>query len=308
VSGAGRGVTRVPIGLLLVLALAALIIPNAAVHSAVFSLTRVETAKHVDFEDGVVWILALGSDARPGEGLREARTDAIQLVGINFDTGSAVGIGIPRDSWVEIPGDGPDRINTALARTREDGVNGVARVVRDLVGILPDYVFITGFTGLRSMVDSIDGVVVRSPTPFHDAEFDLTVRRGSNRFDGSEALDFTRSRKELPGQDFDRSANQQRLMLGILRQLQAHEDEDGFMERGTLAALAGLETALPPTELYRLAQAVTQVETRRVTVCVIGGTPGEVEGRSVVFADERQARSLGADARGDARLQRGCSG
>ena len=303
--GAGRGVTRVPIGLLLVLALAALIIPNAAVHSAVFSLSRVETAKHVDFEDGVVWILALGSDARPGEGLREARTDAIQLIGINFDTGSAVGIGIPRDSWVEIPGEDPDRINTALAQTGEDGV---ARVVRDLVGILPDYVFVTGFTGLRSMVDSIDGVVVRSPTPFHDPEFDLTVRRGPNRFDGSQALDYTRSRKQLAGQDFDRSANQQRLMLGILRQLQAHEDEDGFMERGTLAALAGLETALPPTELYRLAQAVTQVETRRVTVCVIGGTPGEVGPQSVVFADERQARRLGGDARGDARLQRGCSG
>ncbi|HET6693308.1 MAG TPA: LCP family protein [Pedococcus sp.] len=297
--------TRVPIGLLLVLALAALIIPSAAVHSAVFSLSRVETAKHVDFEDGVVWILALGSDARPGEGLREARTDAIQLVGINFDTGSAVGIGIPRDSWVEIPGEGPDRINTALAQTDE---NGVARVVRDLVGILPDYVFVTGFSGLRSMVDSIDGVVVRSPIPFGDPEFGLTVRRGPNRFDGSQALDFTRSRKELRGQDFDRSANQQRLMLGILRQLQAHEDEDGFMERGTLAALAGLETDLPPTELYRLAQAVTQVETRRVTVCVIGGTPGEVEGQSVVFADERQARRLGADAKRDARLQRGCSG
>ena len=36
------------------------------------------------------------------------------------------------------------------------------------------------------------------------------------------------------------------------------------MERGTLAALAGLDTDLAPTELYRLAQAVTLIDPDRV--------------------------------------------
>jgi LCP family protein required for cell wall assembly len=295
---------RGPVALLLVLVLAVLLTPSSTVHPAVFSLTSLETAKHIDFEDGVVWILALGSDARPGEKLRDARTDAMQLVGINFDTGSAVGIGIPRDSWVPIPGRGTDKINTALAAVGEDGV---ARVVRGLVGIQPDYVFVTGFTGFRSMVDSIGGVEVRVPGGFSEPRFGLTVRTGLNHFDGDRALDFARARKELNRQDFDRSANQQRLMLGVLGRLRAREDEAGFLERGTLAALAGLETDLPPTELYRLAQAVTQVDPRRVTVCVLEGTTPTVDGKSVVLVDQQRARRLGEAARDDARLERGCS-
>lgn len=291
--------------LVLVLALAVLLTPDAGVRPTVFSLTRVETAKYVDFDDGVVWILALGSDARPGEGLTEARTDAMQLVGINFETGSAVGIGIPRDAWVRIPGSGMAKINSALAQVGEDGL---ARLVGGMVGITPDYVFVTGFSGLRGMVDAIDGVGVRSPGRFTDPEFDLTVREGLNRFDGTRALNFTRSRKQFGRGDFERSANQQRLMLGILRELRAHEDDEGFMEGGTLAALAGLETDLSPTELYRLAQAVTQVDPGRVDVCVLDGTTPTVDGQSVVLVDRKQAQRLGDDARRDARLERGCPG
>lgn len=80
------------------------------------------------------------------------------------------------------------------------------------------------------------------------------------------------------------------------------------MERGTMSALAGLETDLSPTELFRLAQAVTQVEPRRVDLCVIGGTPDTTAaGASVVDVDERQALLVGKDAADDAQLQLGCS-
>ena len=44
------------------------------------------------------------------------------------------------------------------------------------------------------------------------------------------------------------------------------------MERTTLAALGGLESDLAPTDLYRLAQAVTRSSRERVTGCIIGGT------------------------------------
>ncbi len=41
------------------------------------------------------------------------------------------------------------------------------------------------------------------------------------------------------------------------------------MEDGTLAALGGLDTDLAPTDLYRLAQAVTMVDPNRVTGCLV---------------------------------------
>ena len=296
-------------GLALVLAFAALVLPDAAVHPVTYSLTRVETARHVDFDDGVVWILVLGSDARPGEQLTEARTDAIQLVGIDLQAGRAAGIGIPRDSWVEVPGEGLNRINEAMRLGEpEQGTDLAAKVVAQLVGITPDYVFLAGFDGFKAMVGAIGGVGVRADKGFHDPEFDLTVKKGRNHFDGTDALDFARSRKKLEAGDFARSANQQRVMLGILGELRAHEDEDGFMERGTLAALGGLQTSLAPTELYRLAQAVTQVDPDRVTTCVIGGAPMTTSaGAQVIEVDKAQARRLGDAARETARLPRDCA-
>ncbi|HWM73980.1 MAG TPA: LCP family protein [Nocardioides sp.] len=288
--------------LILLLAVVVLLLPDSAARPATFSLTKVESAKHVDFEDGVVWFLALGSDARPGQAVTDGRADAIQLVGVDLGTGNAVGIGVPRDSWVDLP-EGFDRINAALP---QGGPDLVAAAVADLVGITPDYVFVSGFDGFRDMVGAIGGVEVQASRAFADPEFDLTVEKGPNRFDATEALDYARSRKELPGSDFERSANQQQLMLGILRELRAHENDEGFMEGGALAALGGLDTNLPPTELYRLALAVTQVEPGRVTIRVIGGTPLNVGGAEVIEADVTQARRLAADAREDARLQGGC--
>jgi LCP family protein required for cell wall assembly len=298
--GLRRGLAR-----LLVLVGVVLLVPNSAVHPVELHLIRLETAKEVDFEDGVVWILVLGSDARPGEDLDDGRADAIQLIGLDPGAGNAVGIGIPRDSWVMLPELGRlDRINAGLA---DGGPQVVAAAVADLVGIEPHYVVVGGFTGFRDLVATVGGVEVRSPVPFRDEDLDLTVRRGLNRFGADAALSFARSRK-LPGDDFGRSANQQRLLLGILGQLRAHEDDEGFMERGTMSALAGLETNLSPTELFRLAQAVTQVDPRRVDLCVISGTPDTTAaGASVVDVDERQALLVGKDAEDDAQLQLGCS-
>ena len=67
------------------------------------------------------------------------------------------------------------------------------------------------------------------------------------------------------------------------------------MERGTLAALAGLDTDLAPTELYRLAQAITQVRPDRVDdLRPRPATPGDLgTGPDVVFLDEAQAQRIG---------------
>ena len=50
----------------------------------------------------------------PGESITRSRADAIQLTGINLSTGDATMIGVPRDSWVDIPGHGSEKINAAL--------------------------------------------------------------------------------------------------------------------------------------------------------------------------------------------------
>ncbi len=279
--------------LALLLAVAGLLIPDAGVHRTTISLTKVESAKSVDFADGVVWILVLGSDARAGEDVIDGRSDAIQLVGLDLQSGRAVGIGIPRDAYLDIPGYGRERINVAMPL---EGPGLTAQVVEDLVGIRPDYVFVAGFDAFEDMVDTIGGVTV-----------DDDGNKPPQEFDGAEALQYARTRLGLVGGDFERAAHQQDLMLGILNRLREREDEEGFMEQGTLSALEGLRTDLAPTELYQLAQAVTQIRPDRVTTCVLmGGSHITPEGEDVIDLDPAHAIEVGSDASDNTRIDGSC--
>lgn len=281
----------------------ALVVPAGAVHPTTISLTTIGTAKAVDAGDGVVWVLALGSEAAAGEDVMVGLTDAIQLVGVNLDTGRAVAIGLPRDLYVELD-DGRARLNTAL---RDDGPEGIAREVDDLLGIEPDVVLVTGFEGFLTMMGAVGDVRVDSPQAFTTEDGDVRVERGRNTFDADQSLSYARTRETLPGgSDFERVANHQRLLLGTLERLRSAEDEEGFMEGVALSALGGLETDMSPAEVYRLVQALTLVDPGRTTGCIITGTFGTEDGASVVYPDLAQARAVGDDARDDARLQGGC--
>jgi len=48
------------------------------------------------------------------------------------------------------------------------------------------------------------------------------------------------------------------------------------------------------------------IDPARFRGCVLNGSIGDVNGASIVFPDRAQAARLGADARNDARLDRGC--
>ena len=293
---------RVAQSLLVVLALVA--VPDSAVHPASYSLVALADAKAVDFDDGIVWFLLLGSDARDGEDVTSGRADAIELVGLDFDTGRA-------DRRGRAPGHlgrhprprvRPDQRRPARRRAGA----GRRHAVESLVGIPPDYVFTAGFDGFVSMVDSIGPVPVVSRFAFQPPDGPVSVRRGLNRMDGQEALAFARARVPLPRSDFDRIANHHSLMKGILRALRGGEDTAGFIEHGSAAALRGLETDLSPVALYRLAQAVTTFRVTQVTTCAIFGVPRNEGGADVLYVDPDLARRVGRDVRDDARIDEGC--
>lgn len=289
--------------LTLVLAMAALVIPPATVRDAPMSLVKVHGARAVDHNRNVVWILFLGSDARPGQSMTRSRADAIQLTGINVKTGAATMIGVPRDSYVPIPGRGRDKINAAMYF---GGPQLMGRAVGDLVGVQPDYVFTSDFWGFRQLVNTVGGVTVDSDFAFSDPVRPQGYKRGMNKLNGFQALIFARIRKSFPRGDFDRSANQQDMMRAILRQVRSREDRPGFMERGVWAVARHMNTNLRPSELYRLAQAGAGIEPRKMRGCVITGGIGYAGAASVVFPDVGQARRIGNDVRRDATLDHGC--
>ena len=290
-----------PAVLTLVLATAAFIVPNSAVQPTDAALVKIHTAEGVDAGPDMIWILAVGSDARPGQLMTRSRGDALQLVGLNTKTGAAAAIGIPRDSVVSIPGHGRNRVNAALYF---GGPQLLGRTVGNLVGVQPDYVFVTRFPFFEDMVKDIGGITVSNPRAFSDPYLKPKgFKKGRIHLTGYEAMAFSRIRKSLPGGDFDRSANQQRTMRGIYARIRSQADRPGFIERGIMTVMKHTSTNLPPGELFKLAQIVAQVDPSKISTCVVHGSIGSMGTASVVFPFVSEARRYGHDARRDATIK-----
>ena len=64
----------------IVLAVCTTLAPSSSVKPTDLALVRLKSASTVDVNPDVVWILAVGSDARPGEEMTRTRGDALQLI------------------------------------------------------------------------------------------------------------------------------------------------------------------------------------------------------------------------------------
>jgi LCP family protein required for cell wall assembly len=312
VSRALRAV-RLVLRLLPVVVVLALVVPGSGVRPTTLSLVKIEKAQGYDAGSDVVWVLVLGSDAAPGVAPTEGDTDAFQLLAIDASTGAAAGIGIPRDSYVNLHGDlGMSRINIALKEgvRNGDGFATVVGAVDELVGVTPDYVLVTAGDGFADMVDALGGEVeVDSPLGFTTDTGDLVVKEGLNRFTADEALLFAESRNFAGQGDLVRSANHQALLIGLLKELQRQDHQQGFVEAVALAGLDGIVTeGASPLDLYRLLNLLTSIDPAHIQGCVVPGRDiTDVAGNLVIDPDEVTAQRLGREASDDATFDGSCA-
>ena len=164
--------------------------------------------------------LLVGSDSRDdltpeqqaelGTGDVEGRrTDTILLMHVPDGGGDTVSMSIPRDSLVEIPGRGDNKINAAYAF---GGPELLVQTVESSTGIrVDDYVEI-GFAGFADLVDAVGGVEVCPPEPMVDPMANLNIPAGCQTLDGPTALGYVRSRATPLG-DLDR-VQRQREVIG----------------------------------------------------------------------------------------------
>lgn len=275
--------------LVAVLVVALLVVPAGGVRPASITLSAVDGAAGVDVGSRITWVLVLGEDD-------DGRTDTIQLVGLDSRSGAATTIGIPRDSYLQLGEPvGLDRINVAYL----NGPDVVVDAVTGLTGIRPDYLAVIDFAAFETLLGEIGPVTLTTPEGFES--HGVVVRKGDNTFAPDQALAYVRHRLSFVDQDFSRSANHQRLMAAALRAFQARAGDPGFVEAAALTALAAVDTDVSPGTLYRLAQALTAVDSRRLSGCVLPGEPEVLpSGASVVLLDETAAQRIGADAADDA--------
>ena len=228
-----------------------------------------------------IFILILGSDARPGTPMDHGLSDSIHILGINPAAKRATLYGIPRDSYVPLSTGGTDKINAAMP---PGGPQAEVATVEAVTGIKFDYYMLTGFVGLTKAVDELGGLTIDIPyTVVGDIR---TFEQGVRTLDGPSALGYARTRHSLNLGDFSRSMNQGRLMIAALHQFDSDFAKDPSALYAWLGAgLRNVQTSLSIDELTTLAFLATQVSTKKVTNLVAYGHSATVGGRSIVTLD-----------------------
>jgi polyisoprenyl-teichoic acid--peptidoglycan teichoic acid transferase len=243
-----------------------------------------------------LFILALGSDARPGQSITGERSDSIHIIGVDLKRQRATVLGFPRDSWVHIPGHGTTKINTAMVL---GGPVLTVKTIESITGIRIDFWMLTSFNGLIRMVNGVGGLKVYVPRRMHDSFSGANFRKGTHRFRGKQALAFARDRHDVPGGDFGRSANQGRLMLAALAKLHTvFEDDPGKVFTWLAVGWRNIHTDLSLSTLLDLALTATSIPPKNVKNLVVPATTGMVGSASVVFISGSASR-IYADMRAD---------
>jgi LCP family protein required for cell wall assembly len=233
--------------------------------------------------DKPIFILVLGSDARPGTPMEHGLSDSIHILGINPAAHRATLFGIPRDSWVPLATGGTGKINSAMP---SGGPEKEVETVEAVTGIHFDYYVVTGFNELISAVNQLGGLKI--DVPYQVVAYDRTIQSGEQTLDGQTALAYARTRHSLPLGDFDRSLNQGRLMLAALENFRSDFSGDpSSMFTWLSAGLRNVQTTLSIDELNQLAFLGMQIKPKNVTNLVATGGYGTQAGQSVVYLNDQ---------------------
>jgi len=259
----------------------------------------------VNVPKDLLFFLIIGSDARPGEDITRSRGDSIHIAAVDPLTRQGTVLGLPRDSYVDVPGHGKRKINSALAL---GGPDLMVQAVRNLTGFPISYYAVTGFDGMVRIADELRGVDVKVPYRMDDRQYSgANFEAGWHHMDGKQVLAFSRDRHSLPNGDFGRSYNQGTVILDSLMKLR-HETSDESGIRRWLSVLyrhARLDMSI--ADAVRFGILARQIAPSSLINVVAPGQAQSVNGQSVVvLSDQAYAlfRDVGADALADGRMQR----
>jgi LCP family protein required for cell wall assembly len=248
-------------------------------------------------------ILLLGSDSRDPSKAADLggwRTDTIILMHINAAHDKAYMISIPRDTWVFVP---QSPSNPALGNTNAKinaafswgGVPLTVETVERFTGVHIDHAVVINFGGFAQVTDALGGV---------DMYIDKTIKsihppyrtfvKGTHHYNGAEALDYIRQRKQFANGDFTRVAHQQAFLKDIMNEATSS---------GTLSSpskltkfMGAISKAVVVDKTFDLASMAVQFHNLRATDMTFVTSPsagtGMEDGQSAVLADKPKVASL----------------
>lgn len=240
------------------------------------------TTKLKGEDDGRVTILLAGNSADDAGHGGADLTDSVMLASINTKDKTGYILSIPRDLYVDIPGEGYAKINEAYqdgeragfseAGYAAGGMGLLQKTVAEHFGVTIQYYALVNYAGLAQAVDAVGGVRITinssDPRGLYDPSPDLKNNRkplvdlpnGLVTLDGKTALNLARARGNARGSygyaqsDFTRTQNQRAILLGLKEKAGSLGTLANPVKMGQLldAVGANVKTDFEPGELRRL--------------------------------------------------------
>jgi LCP family protein required for cell wall assembly len=177
-------------------------------------------------------ILIMGTDTRTGQGSGfgnaadtssgNGHSDTVILLHISGDRTRALGVSLPRDSWVTRPqcgatsnGTYTGKFNTAFAA---GGPACTIKAVEYLTHVRIDHFVAVSFDGFESVVNALGGVPICLTHAVYDKKSHFSEPAGTHLLNGKDALAFARLRHNIgDGSDISREDRQQVFMSAVVR-------------------------------------------------------------------------------------------
>lgn len=234
-------------------------------------------------------VLLLGSDSRAPDGSLLTslgdRADTIMVAHIPPDRETVQIMSIMRDSWVEIPGRGTQKVNAALS------LGGVPLMVQTVEGIIDqriDHVAVIDFEGFKGLTEALGGVTLKNDIAFSEGPYSYPA--GEITVAGDEALAYVRARYPFSDGDYQRSYNQRALLRGAIEQMMTRENLTNPERIASLLAtvtpyMATTDTFSLPVVLD-LGSQLSQLDSTRIQTFTLPTLGTGMEGsQSVVYVN-----------------------
>lgn len=225
---------------------------------------------------GTTNLLLLGIDKRPGSSEPYGRSDTMILVHIDPQSGLLSMLSLMRDTRVEIPGFGFQKLNAAYAL---GGPSLAIRTIEDLTGVPIHHFAAVDLEAFRALVDHFGGIYLDVDRRYFDKGEELIaidLQPGYQRLNGDQALRYVRTRHDQ-GHDWARIARQQHFLRAVKEQVFSWNL--AYRLPGAVATLSNyLATDMGAAELLKLVWWASRLDMGSVRQVTLPGKDVTIDG------------------------------